>query len=138
MDTVNKATRSKIMKSVPQRGSTPEIRLRKALHRRGFRYRINDKRLPGSPDIVFPKYHAVIFVHGCFWHRHGCKYTTTPSTRKEFWKAKFRANVERDKRNEEKLIELGWRVLVIWECEIKKLFDNGLIERVERFLLGKG
>lgn len=138
MDTVNKATRSKIMKSVPQRGSTPEIRLRKALHRRGFRYRVNDKRLPGSPDIVFPKYHAVIFVHGCFWHRHGCKYTTTPSTRKEFWKAKFRANVERDKRNEEKLIELGWRVLVIWECEIKKLFDNGLIERVERFLLGKG
>lgn len=138
MDTVNKATRSKIMRSVPQRGTTPEIRLRKALHRRGFRYRINDKRLPGSPDIVFPKYHAVIFVHGCFWHRHGCKYTTTPSTRKEFWKAKFRANVERDKRNEEKLIELGWRVLVIWECEIKKLFDNGLIERVERFLLGKG
>lgn len=138
MDTVNKATRSKIMKSVPQRGSTPEIRLRKALHRRGFRYRVNDKRLPGSPDIVFPKYHAVIFVHGCFWHRHGCKYTTTPSTRKEFWAAKFKANVERDKRNEEKLIELGWRVLVIWECEIKKLFDNGLIERVERFLLGKG
>lgn len=138
MDTVNKATRSKIMKSVPQRGSTPEIRLRKALHRRGFRYRVNDKRLPGSPDIVFPKYHAVIFVHGCFWHRHGCKYTTTPSTRKEFWAAKFKANVERDKRNEEKLRELGWRVLVIWECEIKKLFDNGLIERVERFLLGKG
>jgi DNA mismatch endonuclease (patch repair protein) len=138
MDTVNKATRSKIMRSVPQRGTTPEIRLRKALHRRGFRYRINDKRLPGSPDIVFPKYHAVIFVHGCFWHRHGCKYTTTPSTRKEFWAAKFKANVERDKRNEEKLRELGWRVLVIWECEIKKLFDNGLIERVERFLLGKG
>lgn len=138
MDTVNKATRSKIMRSVPQRGTTPEIRLRKALHRRGFRYRVNDKRLPGSPDIVFPKYHAVIFVHGCFWHRHGCKYTTTPSTRKEFWAAKFKANVERDKRNEEKLIELGWRVLVIWECEIKKLFDNGLIERVERFLLGKG
>ncbi|MGX9364519.1 very short patch repair endonuclease [Desulfoplanes sp. PS50] len=138
MDTVDRTTRSKIMRSVPQRGTSPEIRLRKALHRRGFRYRVNDKRLPGSPDIVFPRYHAVLSVHGCFWHRHGCKYTTTPSTRKEFWEAKFKANIERDKRNEEKLKELGWRVLVVWECEIKNSLKSGLIERVERFLVGKG
>jgi DNA mismatch endonuclease (patch repair protein) len=121
MDTVDRETRSKIMGSVRQRNTGPELRLRKALHRIGFRYRLNDRNLPGSPDIVFPKYRAVIFVHGCYWHRHGCKYTSTPTTRRDFWLAKFKANIERDKENVHGLGEAGWRVLVIWECATKKI-----------------
>ena len=119
MDTVNKATRSKIMASVGQRDTGSEIRLRLALHRLGFRYRLNDRRLPGSPDLVLKKYRAVIFVHGCFWHRHGCKYTTTPSTRKKFWTEKFEANERRDKKNVDSLLTSGWRVLIVWECVVK-------------------
>ena len=119
MDTVDKKTRSRIMSSVGQKSTGPEIRLRKALHRLGFRYRLNVKLLPGSPDLVFPKYHAVIFVHGCFWHRHGCKASTTPETRGDFWTAKFNANVERDRSNTEALLNKGWRVMVVWECSLK-------------------
>ena len=135
MDTVDTKTRSKIMKSVPQKDTKPEMRLRKALHGMGFRYRLHDKRLPGSPDLVFPKYKAVIFVHGCFWHRHGCKQTTTPSTREDFWKAKFEANVERDKKNVSDLEAAGWRVMTVWECELKKAAENDLFEKIREFLL---
>lgn len=134
MDSVDKRTRSRIMASVGQKSTGPELKLRKALHRLGFRYRLNDQRLPGSPDLVFPKYHAVIFVHGCFWHRHGCKYTTTPSTRKEFWIAKFKANIERDQRNINELKKLGWRVLIVWECEIKNDLEKNLISEITHFL----
>ena len=119
MDTVDEKTRSRIMASVRQKGTGPELRLRKALHRLGFRYRLNDNKLPGSPDLVFPKYKAVIFVHGCFWHRHGCKASTTPKTRRDFWLAKFKANVERDEAKIEALKAKGWRVLVVWECSLK-------------------
>lgn len=119
MDTVDRSTRSKIMASVRQKSTGPEMRLRRALHKIGFRYRVNDNNLPGSPDLVFPKYKAVIFVHGCFWHRHGCKATTTPKTRREFWKAKFNANIERDRSNTEALLNKGWRVMVVWECSLK-------------------
>jgi len=120
MDTVDKVTRSKIMSKVGQKGTGPEMKLRKALHKLGFRYRVNVKGLPGTPDLVFPKYKSVIFVHGCFWHRHeGCKYATTPKDREEFWLVKFKANMERDRRNIEVLEKLGWRVLVVWECELK-------------------
>lgn len=119
MDTVDQKTRSQIMASVRQKSTGPELLLRKALHRLGFRYRLNDKKLPGSPDLVFPKHKAVIFVHGCFWHRHGCKASTTPKTRLEFWTDKFKANVRRDKSNIESLLSEGWRVMVVWECSIK-------------------
>lgn len=120
MDTVDKATRSKIMSKVGQKNTGPEMKLRRALHKLGFRYRVNVKGLPGTPDLVFPKYKSVIFVHGCFWHRHeGCKYATTPKDREEFWLVKFKANMERDRRNIEVLEKLGWRVLVVWECELK-------------------
>ena len=118
-DTVDKKTRSRIMASVGQRDTGPELILRKALHRLGFRYRLNDKKLPGSPDLVFKKYNAVIFVHGCFWHRHGCKLSTFPSTRKKFWKEKFDANKKRDKRNIDALKNDGWRVIIVWECCLK-------------------
>ena len=121
MDKVDKETRSKIMSKVGQKATGPEMKLRRALHKLGFRYRVNVRKLPGSPDLVFPKYKAVIFVHGCFWHRHeGCKYATTPKSRIEFWEAKFKANVERDRRNVEALLNDGWRVMVVWECALKK------------------
>jgi len=120
MDTVDKKTRSRIMSSVGQYDTGPELRLRKSLHRRGLRYRTNVKQLAGSPDLVFPKYNAVIFVHGCFWHRHGCKYTTTPSTRHTFWMEKFRKNKNRDRRNVEMLLDQGWRAMIVWECIVKQ------------------
>ncbi len=129
MDTVDKATRSRIMARVGQRDTGPELRLRSALHRMGFRYRLHDKKLPGSPDIVFPKFGAAIFVHGCFWHSHGCKYSTKPATRKKFWQDKFKANIKRDKRKAEELMADGWRVLVVWECALKSR-DELIVERV--------
>lgn len=135
MDRISPEKRSWNMSRIRSRNTRPELQLRKALHKMGFRYRLHEKKLPGSPDLVFPKYRAVIFVHGCFWHRHGCKQTTTPSTRKEFWLGKFKANVERDKRNVKKLRISGWRVLIIWECELKKLHKNNHYENVRRFIL---
>ncbi|OGP15558.1 MAG: very short patch repair endonuclease [Deltaproteobacteria bacterium GWA2_54_12] len=130
MDTVDKATRSKIMAQVGQRDTGPEMRLRKALHRIGLRYRLHDKRLLGSPDIVFPRFRAVIFVHGCFWHRHGCKASTMPETHRKFWTAKFEANIERDLRNTKALLKDGWRVMVFWECALKgKKADMHLVAR---------
>jgi DNA mismatch endonuclease (patch repair protein) len=100
----------------------------------GYRYRLHRKDLPGKPDIVLPKYRAVIFVHGCFWHRHGCKQTTTPTTRGDFWKAKFKANVERDSKNLKDLKTAGWRVLVVWECELKKADETDLFQKIRMFL----
>lgn len=98
-----------------------EVEVRKYLFSKGYRFRKNDKRYPGKPDIVLPTYHVAIFVHGCFWHRHeGCKDATTPKTRTEFWLEKFDKNVKNDRIKQEKLRELGWKVIVIWECEIKK------------------
>jgi DNA mismatch endonuclease (patch repair protein) len=119
MDTVNAITRSKIMASVGHENTRPEQVLRKALHRVGFRFILNDKRLPGSPDLVFRKYKSLIFVHGCFWHRHGCKYSTTPKTRVAFWTEKFKSNTRRDVRCIQKLKKLGWRIRVVWECQLK-------------------
>jgi len=108
------------MSSVGQRDTGPEIRLRHTLHRLGLRYRLHDRKLPGSPDLVLPRFRAVVFVHGCFWHVHkGCKFSTKPSSRKEFWKEKFKANEKRDRRNYDVLEASGWRVLVVWECAIK-------------------
>jgi DNA mismatch endonuclease, patch repair protein len=129
MDTVDKKTRSRIMASVGQRDTGPEMRLRRNLHRRGLRYRLHDRKLPGSPDLVFPRFHAVIFVHGCFWHVHkGCKFSTAPSSRKKFWREKFKANRSRDTRNCKALLASGWRVLVVWECATKCKKDEGFDE----------
>ncbi|EPB7178966.1 very short patch repair endonuclease [Pseudomonas aeruginosa] len=113
--------RSKIMRSVLAKDTGPELLVRSLLHRLGLRFRLHRKSLPGSPDIVLPKYRTVVFVHGCFWHRHpGCRYASTPKTRQEFWLPKFDANVKRDAKKEAQLCELGWRVLVIWECEPRR------------------
>ena len=112
------------MSQVRSKDTSIEVTVRKYLFHEGFRYRKNDKRLPGKPDVVLPKYRTVIFVHGCFWHRHeGCKRASMPATRVEFWQAKFNKNVENDRKNKSLLSELGWHVIVIWECEIKKNFE---------------
>ena len=112
--------RSKNMAAIKSKNTKPEIAVRKLLHSMGYRFRLHRKDLPGSPDIVLPKYKTAIFVHGCFWHRHeNCKYATTPKTRKEFWEKKFQANVKRDLEIQEKIKNIGWISLVIWECELK-------------------
>jgi DNA mismatch endonuclease (patch repair protein) len=118
MDTVDKATRSRIMSSVGQKNTGAEKALRSALHKAGLRYRLHVKDLPGSPDLVFPYFGAVIFVHGCYWHSHGCYKSTVPKSRRKFWTAKFKANCERDDRNIFRLLELGWRVMIVWECAL--------------------
>ena len=112
--------RSRNMSAIKSKNTKPEIKVRKILHSMGYRFRLHSKGLPGSPDIVLPKYKTLIFVHGCFWHRHeNCKYASTPKTRKEFWESKFKANVKRDKEIQEKIKNIGWQSVVVWECEIK-------------------
>lgn len=118
-DVVDKATRSRMMSGIRGRDTKPEYVVRRYLHRLGFRYRLHDRRLPGRPDIVLPKHRTVVEVRGCFWHQHpGCRFAATPKSNGAFWQRKFRENVERDARNEALLETDGWRVLVIWECEV--------------------
>ncbi len=118
-DIMDAATRSRLMARVRATDTKPEIALRRALFALGFRYRLYRKDLPGKPDIVLPKYHAVIFIHGCFWHGHDCELFRLPKTRPEFWQAKIDANRERDARNRARLEEAGWRSLEIWECAMR-------------------
>lgn len=114
--------RSENMRAVPNKNSTPEIVVRKALHRLGYRFRLHKKDIPGKPDIVLRKHNTCIFVHGCFWHRHhNCKRATTPKTNTEFWQEKFSKNVDRDRRTEQALTAMGWTVVIIWECETKNM-----------------
>ncbi|WP_337847694.1 very short patch repair endonuclease [Sphingomonas sp.] len=121
VDIVDTATRSKMMAGIGGKDTKPEMRLRRELHARGFRYRLHDQKLPGRPDLVFSRYRAAVFVHGCFWHRHeGCRYATMPATRPEFWAHKFQANIARDVRVEQMLLDAGWRVALVWECSLKK------------------
>lgn len=121
MDTVSPEKRSEIMSHIRGENTLLEISLRKYLFSNGFRYRIHVKNLPGRPDIVLPKYKSVIFVHGCFWHQHeGCKIGKIPKTRTQFWNEKFQKNKERDKKNIDDLLKAGWKVLVVWECELLK------------------
>ena len=132
-DIVDSDKRSEIMSRIRNRDTAPEMIVRRMAHRLGFRFRLHRKDLPGSPDIVFPRHRAVIMVHGCFWHRHsGCKHASSPQTRVRFWEDKFRGNVVRDRRNETALRELGWRVMVIWECETKD--RDAVMERIAGFL----
>ncbi|EPP15088.1 MULTISPECIES: very short patch repair endonuclease [unclassified Megasphaera] len=125
MDKISKEKRSKNMSKIKSHDTSIEIKVRKYLFSQGFRYRKNVKSLPGKPDIVLSKYKTVIFINGCFWHRHpGCKYATTPSSHQEFWQKKFTANVKNDQKNHKLLTESGWNVIVLWECEIEHDFVN--------------
>lgn len=120
MDSLSPEHRSWNMSRIRGTNTKPELQLRSLLHRAGYRFRLHDKRLPGRPDIVLPKYRAAIFVHGCFWHRHeGCPKTTTPSTRREFWQEKFRRTVERDRQKAAEIEASGWDVITVWECELE-------------------
>src|SRR5690606_3320730 len=117
MDVVDSVTRSRMMSCIRGKDTQPELAVRSYLHRKGLRFRLHAK-LPGKPDLAFAKHKPVIFVHGCFWHRHkGCRFATTPKTRPEFWQAKFTANVKRDALVTERLEASGWRVLVVWACQ---------------------
>lgn len=118
-DIVDAATRSRMMAGIRGENTKPELTIRQGLHRRGFRYLLHDKRLPGRPDLVLPKWKAAIFVHGCFWHGHDCALYRLPQTRQDFWRSKVARNRERDAETEAKLIQDGWRVLNVWECALK-------------------
>jgi DNA mismatch endonuclease (patch repair protein) len=131
MDTVSTEVRSKIMRSVRGKNTKPEVTVRSIVHSLGLRFRLHDRKLPGHPDLVLAKHCAVIFVHGCFWHRHDCSKATAPKTRADFWQAKFDANVARDARQRTAIESTGWRVLTIWECEVKD--SNALRAKLEAF-----
>ena len=120
MDNRSKEARSKNMAHIPSKNTKPEEAVRKYLFSKGFRYRKNVSYLPGKPDIVLSRYKTVVFVNGCFWHGHeGCRWFVPPKTNSDFWNAKFKYNIERDRKNYSKLEEMGWKVLVVWECEIR-------------------
>ena len=131
MDVHDQKTRSYNMSRVKGKDTKPEEIVRKYLFSQGFRYRKNDKRLPGKPDIVLPKYKTVIFVKGCFWHKHeGCKYFVWPKSNSEFWKEKIESNIVRDKKQYEELKNAGWHVIIVWECELKKKQRMDTLERL--------
>lgn len=131
VDVVDKATRSRMMSGIRGRDTKPEMIVRSHLHRLGLRFRL-ESSLPGKPDLIFPKYKAVVFVHGCFWHRHpGCRFTTTPASNRQFWLDKFEANVVRDARVKLLLRRLKWRHLIVWECQL----DQRRLDSLHRKIL---
>jgi DNA mismatch endonuclease (patch repair protein) len=133
MDRLSPKHRSWLMSRVKGRNTLPELVVRKLVHGLGFRFRLHGKSLPGKPDLVFASRKKAVFVHGCFWHRHaGCKYATSPKTRRKYWNEKFVANVERDRRTVGKLRRAGWSVMTVWQCETKR--PATLEKRLDRFL----
>jgi len=121
-DIFSQNKRSDIMSNIGNKDTKPELRIRSLLHQMGYRFRLHRKDLPGKPDIVLPKYKTVIFIHGCYWHRHTCKKgRSTPTSNREFWEEKFSKNIERDKRNLVELKNIGWNIITIWQCELKNM-----------------
>jgi len=139
-DIVDKDTRSRMMAGIRGKNTKPEMLLRRALHARGFRYRLHVKSIIGQPDLVLPKLGAIIFVHGCFWHRHeGCRFASMPNTRPEFWAAKFAANVRRDHKVVTELSREGWRIATVWECALRKPADvNAAVDQLELWITEGG
>jgi DNA mismatch endonuclease (patch repair protein) len=134
-DRFSAAERSRVMRAVKSGDTTPELVVRRIVHALGYRFRLHRRGLPGQPDLVFPRLGKAIQVHGCFWHRHACEAgQSTPATRVEYWNAKFARNVERDRRNLRRLRRLGWRVLVVWECQTRAAKRAALEARLARFL----
>lgn len=134
-DVVDKETRSRMMAGIRGKNTKPELLLRRALHADGFRYRIHDPKLVGKPDLVFPMYKALIFVHGCFWHRHpGCWWNTTPSSNAVFWEGKLSQNAERDAHTVAELRDRGWRIAIVWECSFKLLSVSEVASAVKDWL----
>lgn len=131
MDVVDMATRSRMMAGIKGKNTKPELQVRRFLHAKGFRYRLHDRSLPGRPDLAFPRRRAVILVHGCFWHGHDCRFFKWPATRPEFWREKISENRRRDERNIRALKDLGWRVLIIWECAVKTTPRTRIVDTLE-------
>jgi DNA mismatch endonuclease (patch repair protein) len=135
-DILSPTERSIRMALIRGKDTGPEMKVRRWLHAQGYRYRLHVRRLPGSPDVVFPSRRKVLFIHGCYWHRHDCKLATTPATHEEFWQSKFDANIRRDQAKEAALRALGWDVLVVWQCELRDMERTG--NRILQFLEGGG
>lgn len=131
VDVVSRAKRSKMMSGIRGRNTKPELIIRSALHRQGFRFRLHYRQLPGKPDIVLPRYRVLILVNGCFWHGHDCHLFRWPSTRREFWREKISATKRRDQKNLEAYNRLGWRVLTVWECALKGRKDAEIDQVIE-------
>lgn len=139
VDVLTSEQRQRNMSRIRGRDTKPEMLIRRGLHARGLRYRLHDKSLPGRPDLVFPRYRAVIFVHGCFWHAHRCPLSMLPATRRDFWKAKLQGNADRDRKALDRLLATGWRVLVIWECALRgpgRLEESRTLARSDSFIRG--
>ncbi len=138
-DCLSPELRHRAMSAIRSFSTKPELKLRHALWHRGFRYLVNDKRLPGKPDIVFPKYRTVVFIHGCFWHGHiGCKHYTIPSTNKDYWIAKVARNQERDQIVWRQLEAKGWKVIIVWECQLRKNNIDETLNRVASEIINNG
>ena len=136
MDKISQEQRSRLMRRIRSKDTGPEMVVRRQIFALGYRYRLHERRLPGCPDIVFSSRKKVIFVHGCFWHRHaGCKLATMPASRQEYWTPKFLRTMERDRDAIVKLKEIGWQVLIIWECETKDMAT--MAYRIRHFLDGE-
>lgn len=136
-DMFTKAQRSRIMSKIKSGHTVPEVLFRKALFRKGFRYSLNNKKLPGKPDLVLPKYKTLIFVHGCFWHHHkNCNFARIPKSNIKFWKAKILGNVSRDALNRKRLKNIGWQVITVWECDVKSHLEK-TINKVIKILNNK-
>jgi DNA mismatch endonuclease (patch repair protein) len=134
-DVVDKTTRSRMMSGIRGKDTGPERDLRRELHRLGLRYRLHSKKLPGTPDIVLPKFRAVLFVHGCFWHSHRrCRFATKPASNADFWKRKLAGNVRRDKRHTKALLQDGWRAAIVWECAVRSRGANMVADKVVSWL----
>jgi len=136
-DVLTTAQRQLNMSRIRGRDTKPEMLVRQGLHARGLRYRLHDRKLPGRPDLVFPRHGAVVFVHGCFWHAHGCALSKLPATRQEFWRQKLEGNAARDRRSIEVLQAAGWRVLVIWECALRgpeRLRDEAVLDSAADYI----
>jgi len=136
-DIVSPKVRSRMMSGIKGKNTKPEIMIRKALYSKGFRYRLHNSKLPGKPDLLFPKYGAVIQINGCFWHKHECHLFKWPKSRKEFWHPKLMRNQQKDEENNQALEELGWRILTVWECALKgkeRLEFDELISKISRWL----
>ena len=134
VDTVSKSKRSRIMAAVKSKDTTPELAVRRLVHSLGYRYRLHVRSLPGTPDLVFPRLRKIINVNGCFWHLHGCAGCRVPSSRRNYWTDKLQRNAARDKRTQRQLRRDGWRIMVIWECQISPLREDRLRTRIIAFL----
>jgi DNA mismatch endonuclease (patch repair protein) len=136
-DVLTAAQRQLNMSRIKGKDTKPEMLVRKGLHSCGLRFRLHDRKLPGHPDLVFPRYGAVVFVHGCFWHAHGCALSKLPRTRQDFWEAKLEANAQRDRKATEALLAAGWRVLIVWECALRgpsRIGSRAMVEQAAAFI----